>query len=66
MDPAATSTQGLFSMENDSLKLLDDLDESIASGTAGDFAGVNAQVGAQPLTRSVLHCTAHPGARSHA
>ena len=46
MDPAATCTDGLFSMENDSLKLLDELDESIASGTAGEFAGVNAQVGA--------------------
>ena len=47
MDPAASSTDGMFSMENDSLKLLDDLDESIANGTAGEFAGVNAQVGAQ-------------------
>ena len=46
MDPATASSGGVFSMENDSLKLLDDLDESLANGTAGDFAGVNAQVGA--------------------
>jgi hypothetical protein len=45
MDPASSSTDGLFSMENDSLKLLDELDESIANGTGGEFAGVNAQVG---------------------
>lgn len=56
MDPAASSTDGMFSMENDSLKLLDDLDESISNGTAGEFAGVNAQVG---VTSQVTQRSCH-------
>lgn len=44
MDPAAAGSNTMFTMENDSLKLLDDLQESMVNGTGGDFAGVNEMV----------------------